>query len=91
MVIFYKVSLLVTGMMCLVFGIYTMFHFDKWNDGFLQLIAGTVCMVGYIILEVLTHMTIVTKVEVVKPDSVDVKIVNKNCFVGDGTATSNDK
>lgn len=91
MVRFYKVSLLVTGLMCLAFGIYTMFHFDKWNDGVLEVILGTVCMVGYIILDVLTNMTIVAKVEVIKPDNVGVTVVNKNCFGGDGTATDNDK
>lgn len=91
MVKFYKVVLLVTGLLCLGFGIYTMFHFDKWNDGVLEVILGTVCMVGYIILDVLTNMTIVAKVEVIKPDNVGVTVVNKNCFGGDGTATDNDK
>lgn len=91
MVKFNKVGLLLTGMMCLASGIYTVLHFDKWYDGFLQMILGTVCMVGYIILEVLTNMTIVAKVEVIKPDNVDVKIVNKNCVGGAGTATDNDK
>lgn len=88
---FYKVTLSVTGLMCMAFGIYTVAHFDKWYDGMLEVILGTVCMVGYIILDVLTNMKIVAKVEVIKPDNVDVKIVNKNCLGGDGTATDNDK
>ena len=91
MVKFYKVSLSLLGLMCLASGVYTIWRFDKWNDGVLQVILGTVCLVGYIILDVLTNMTIVTKVEVVKPDTVDVQIVNKNCLGGDGTATDNDK
>ena len=91
MVKFYKVGLLVTGLMCLASGVYTIFHFDKWNDGALEVILGMVCMVGYIILDVLTNMTIVAKVEVIKPDNVGVTVVNKNCFGGDGTATDNDK
>ena len=91
MVKFYKVSLSLLGLMCLASGVYTIWRFDKWNDGVLQVILGTVCLVGYIILDVLTNMTIVTKVEVVKPDNMDVQIVNKNCIGGDGTATDNDK
>jgi hypothetical protein len=77
--------------MCLASGVYTIFRFDKWNDGALQVILGMVCMVGYIILDVLTNMTIVAKVEVIKPDNVGVTVVNKNCIGGDGTATDNDK
>lgn len=91
MVKFYKFTLSLTGLMCIVFGVYTIWRFGKWNDGVLEVILGTICLVGYILLDVLSNMAIVTKVEVIKPDGVDVQIVNKNCIGGDGTATDKDK
>lgn len=91
MVKFYKVSLSLTGLMCLASGVYTIWRFDKWNDGVLQVILGTILLVGYILLDVLSNMAIVTKVEVIKPDGVNVQIVNKNCIDGNGTASDKDK
>jgi hypothetical protein len=91
MVKFYKVSLSLTGLMCLASGVYTIWRFDQWNDGVLQVILGTILLVGYILLDVLSNMAIVTKVEVIKPDGVNVQIVNKNCIDGNGTASDKDK
>ena len=77
-------------MACIAFSIYTTAHFDKWYDGMLEMIVGVICMVGFMILDVLSNMKIVAKVEVIKPDNVDVKIIN-DCIDGSGTATDKDE